>query len=253
MKKSILNPALLSTGLISSLLLLPNITLAAEDAAQAGAEWDGNAELGFIHTSGNSDTQSLNGKLKVSREEGPFKAGMKLEALTSEDSGVKSSEKYLAALKFDYAIGEYDYVTSQALYEDDRFNGYEYQSSVTVGYGYHAWNDENGKLDLEAGPGYRRDVLETRDADGDKVKEEAIGRLSLDLLVNISDNAKFTELLTMEAGDSKTVWKSEMGLQSTLSGSLAMKVSYIVKHTTDVPAENKNTDSLVGVTLVYDF
>lgn len=245
---------LLSASLFSGFLLLPTIAFAAEDAqAAADAEWDGNAELGFIQTSGNSDTQSLNAKFKISREEGPFKSGLKLEALTSEDSGTQSSEKYLAALKFDYAIGDYDYITSQALYEDDRFSGYEYQSSATVGYGYHAWNDENGKLDLEAGPGYRRDVLEARNADGEKVEDEAIGRLSLDLLVNLGESAKFTELLTVESGESKTVWKSDMGLQSTLTGSLAMKVSYIVKHTTDVPVGAKKTDSLVGVTLVYDF
>lgn len=245
--------SLLSTSLISSLLLLPTITLAAEEDAQAGAEWDGNAELGFIHTSGNSDTESLNAKLKVSREEGAFKSGLKLEALTSEDDGDKSSEKYLAALKFDYAIGAKSYLTSQALYEDDKFSGYEYQSSVTVGYGYHAWKDKNGKLDLEAGPGYRRDVLEIRDEDGDKVNEEAVGRFSLDLLVKLGESAKFTELLTVEAGESKTIWKSEMGLQSTLTGNLAMKVSHTVKHTTDVPEDSKNTDSIVGVTLVYDF
>lgn len=244
---------LLATSILSSALILPSLSFAAEAEATEGADWKGNAELGFIHTSGNSDTQSLNGKFQLSREEGPFTSGLKLEALSSEDSGTKSKEKYLAALKFDYAIGKKDYLTSQALYEDDRFNGYEYQSSVTVGYGYHAWKDENGKLDIEAGPGYRRDVLETRNEDGDKVNEEAVGRLSLDLLVNVGESAKFTELLTVEAGESKTVWKSEMGIQSTLTGNLAMKISHIVKHTTDVPSDKKNTDSLVGITLVYDF
>ncbi|MFT6448699.1 MAG: putative salt-induced outer membrane protein YdiY [Oleispira sp.] len=238
---------LLATSLLSSALILPSMSF-AEDVT-----WDGNAELGFIQTSGNSDTQSLNSKFKVSREEGPFKSGLRLVALTSEESGERSKEKYLAALKFDYAIGDKDYLTSQALYEDDRFNGYQYQSTTSVGYGYHAWEDENGKLDLEAGPGYRRDALEDRNEDGDKVIEEAVARLSLDLLVNLGESAKFTEAFTVEAGDSKTVYTSDMGLQSTLTGSLAMKISYEVKHTTDVPEGTKNTDSLVGITLVYDF
>ena len=238
---------LLATSLLSSALILPSLSFAEE------VTWDGNAELGFIQTSGNSDTQSLNSKFKMSREEGPFKSGLRLVALSSEESGERSKEKYLAALKFDYAIGEKDYLTSQALYEDDRFNGYQYQSTTTIGYGYHAWKDENGKLDLEAGPGYRRDALEDRNEHGDKVIEEAVGRLSLDLLVNLGESAKFTEAFTVEAGDSKTVYTSDMGLQSTLTGSLAMKVSYEVKHTTDVPDGTKKTDSLVGITLVYDF
>ena len=253
-----MNKTLLSTSLLSSLIALPNISIAEETTAAsapvaAEAVWDGNAELGFIQTSGNSDTQSLNGRFNLSRELDKLKTALKLEALTSEDSGERSSEKYLAQVKVNYAIGEYDYLTSLATYQDDRFSGYEYQSVLAVGYGYHAWNDKNGKLDLEAGPGYRRDVLKDRNSDGDKIEEEAIARLGLDLLVNISDTAKFTEVFTIEAGDSNVIYKSDMGIQSTLAGELAMKVSYQVVHATNVPANTKNTDSLVGVTLVYDF
>lgn len=249
---------LLSTSLLSSLIALPSISIAEETTAAsepvaAEAVWDGNAELGFIQTSGNSDTQSLNGRFNLSRELDKLKTALKLEALTSEDSGESSSEKYLAQVKVNYAIGEYDYLTSLLSYEDDRFSGYEYQSILAVGYGYHAWNDENGKLDLEAGPGYRRDVLRVRNSDGEKIEEEAIARLGLDLLVNISDTAKFTEVFTIEAGDSNVVYKSDMGIQSALAGELAMKVSYQVVHSTNVPSGTKNTDSLVGVTLVYDF
>ncbi|MFT7110751.1 MAG: putative salt-induced outer membrane protein, partial [Psychrobacter glaciei] len=58
---------------------------------------------------------------------------------------------------------------------------------------------------------------------------------------------------TVEGGDSKIVYKSDMGIQSTLIGQLAMKINYQVKHTTEVPEDKKNTDSLVGVTLVYSF
>ena len=251
---------LLSSGLFTGLLLLPSLSQAevtdtpntdSETTEVPAASWSGNAELGFIQTSGNSDTQSFNGKFNLERQLEPVTTSLNLEVLTSEEDGDSSKERYIAEIEHDYSLGERSYVASVLAYEDDRFNGYQYQSSLSVGYGYHAWADEQGKLDLEVGPGYRRSALEERNEDGNKIEEEAIA--SLNLLVNISESAKFTEKFTIEGGDSKIVYKSDMGIQSTLIGQLAMKINYQVKHTTEVPEDKKNTDSLVGVTLVYSF
>ena len=247
---------ILSTGFISSLLLFANISFGEETTSAEippMANWAGNAELGFIQTSGNSDTQSFNGKFNISRELQPLKTGFKFEALTSEESGDQSKEKYYSEFKIDYSLGEFDYFTSQLSYEDDRFNGYQYQSTLSVGYGYRAWHDQLGKLDLEVGPGYRRNALESRNDKGEKVEEDAVGRFALNLEVKLSDSATFTEVFTVEGGESNVVYKSDMGLQSTLIGALAMKINYQVKHTDTVPEGTKNTDSLVGVTLVYNF
>jgi putative salt-induced outer membrane protein YdiY len=254
---------LLSSSLLGSLLLLPTIGFAedsatpsteAADQSAIAAQWSGDAELGFIQTSGNSDTQSFNGKFSLVRELEPSTTSLFLEALTSEEDGDTSKEKYNAEIKYDYSLSKRSYVASLLDYEDDRFNGYEYQSTLAIGYGYHAWNDENrGKLNLEVGPGHRRSVLEEKNEDGDKVEEGTVARASLNLLLKLGEGAKFTEKFSVEAGDSSTVYKSDMALQSTLVGKLAMKVNYQVKHTTDVPDGIKNTDSMVGVTLVYSF
>jgi len=254
---------LLSSSLLGSVLLLPTVTFAEEttapstttaDQAPITANWSGDAELGFIQTSGNSDTQSLNGKFSLVRELEPSTTSLSLEALTSEEDGDTSKERYKAEVKYDYSISKRSYVASVLDYEDDRFNGYEYQSTLAIGYGYHAWKDENlGKLDLELAPGHRRNVLEEKNEDGDKVEEGTVARASLNLLLKLGDGAKFTEKFSVEAGDSSTIYKSDMALHSTLVGKLAMKVNYQVTHSTDVPDGIDNTDSLVGVTLVYSF
>ena len=71
--------------------------------------------------------------------------------------------------------------------------------------------------------------------------------------MNIGENAKFTEILSVEGGESNTVYKSDMGLQSNLVDALAMKISYIVKYTDEVPENTENNESQIGVTLVYSF
>lgn len=222
-------------------------------AIKTPATWAGSAELGFIETSGNSDTQSLNGKFAVSREKGDYKIALKTEALTSKENGDASKEKYTAELKNEYSLDEFDYLTSNINYEDDRFSGYEYQYTFSLGYGYRAWNDEGGKLDLEIGPGYRRNVLDQRSDAGKKVEDEAVGRAALNLEVNLSSNAKFTEVITIEGGDANVIYKSDMGLESALIGALAMKINYQVKYTEEVPEDTENTESQVAVTLVYNF
>jgi putative salt-induced outer membrane protein YdiY len=259
-----MNQLRLTTALISGLFILANGSVAEdtqttqvedsqEKSAPAIAQWSGNTELGFIQTTGNSDTQSFNGKFNIVRDLQPLKTAFKFDALTSEEDGNASKEKYLSEFKLDYSLGKFDYFTSLLSYEDDRFSGYEYQSTLSLGYGYRAWNDEQGELDLEVGPGYRRNALEIRNEHGEKVEEEAVGRLALNLKVKISENAKFVEVFTIEAGESSTVYKSDMGLQSTLIGALAMKINYQVKHTDKVPEGTENTDSTIGVTLVYSF
>ena len=233
-----------------------NTNDAAQDPSAApasAADWSGSAELGFIETNGNSDTQSLNGKFNLSREKDALKTSLKTEALTSKENGNASKEKYTSTLKADYSLDEYDYLTSTLNYEDDRFSGYEYQYTFALGYGYRAWNDEDGKLDLEIGPGYRRNVLDQRNDQGKKVEDEAVGRAALNLQVNLSSNAKFTEVITIEGGDANVIYKSDMGLESALIGALAMKINYQVKYTEEVPEDTENTESQVAVTLVYNF
>lgn len=253
---------LLHFSLLSSLITASAVASAADPVAAPGAtndpiipeaQWSGNAELGFIRTNGNSDTESFNGKFNIVRDKQPLKTAFKLEALTSEENSVASKEKYLSEFKVDYSLTDNSYITSLLTYEEDKFSGYDYKGTLAIGYGYRAWNTENGQLDLEAGPGYRRASLEVRDEDGNKLESEAVGRFALNLTANISENAVFTEVITIEGGESSVVYKSDMGLQSALVGTLAMKINYQVKHTDVVPEGTKNTDSTVGVTLVYGF
>jgi putative salt-induced outer membrane protein len=215
--------------------------------------WTGQAELGFIDTSGNTDTRSFNGKFNLAHDIQPLKTGLKLEALTGEENGTSSKERYNAELKADYTLGEHDYIASLLSYEDDRFNGFEYQSVLSVGYGYRIWNEKKGHFDVEVGPGYRRTALEIRNNEGDKLKEEVIGRLALDFAIDISDNATFLEVITVESGEFGTVYRSIMGLQSTLVSTLAMKINYEVKYTDTVPEGVDEMDTIIGATLVYGF
>ena len=87
------------------LLLIPALALPAliSHAADEDAEksWKGSSELGYINTSGNTDTTSLNAKFGVMHSGENWDTTFKADALTSEEDGTTSKEKYASSLQFD--------------------------------------------------------------------------------------------------------------------------------------------------------
>lgn len=108
--------------------------------------------------------------------------------------------------------------------------------------------EKNLELELETGLGARQSKLN----DGTD-EDEGLIRLFGFLGWKISDTSKFTEELSSETGEKATISKSVTGLKSQINNSLAMKISYMIKHVSEVPASIKKVDRETAVTLVYSF
>ena len=235
------------TILISTLLMASGAAYAAEEAPQS--PWSGSTELGYISTSGNTDTQSTNAAFAVKHKGEKWDKSLKLSALTGEEDGTTSKEKYNAEVKFDRNFSERSYLVIDATQERDRFNGFEYQSTASIGYGYRAIKEEKMNLSLEAAPGYRRDKLKES---GD-INEDSILRLAANFDWEISEGVSFIEEFTADIGDDNSTYKSETGLKSKIIGALATKITYKIKYVEEVPDDNENTDRELGITFIYSF
>lgn len=213
------------------------------------SNWGGSAELGSIRTSGNTDTSSLNARLGLNHSSEQWDSKLRLSALNSEDNGSTSKEKYTASLQFDRNFTEHSYLAIVANQERDRFNGFRYQSTSSIGYGYRAINQDALHLDLEVGPGYRRDKIR---ATGD-VEDEAIARIAMKFQWQIREGVEFIEEFVAEIGDDNAIYRSETSLRSQIVGNLATSIGYKVRHVDTVPAGSKKTDTELGINLVYSF
>lgn len=236
-------------ALAVSLLVVTTISQADDASSPTRPYIDGFTELGFINTEGNTDTSSLNGKFGLKRYGLLWDASMKLEALTSNEDGVTSKERYYAELQFDRNLSDTSYLLVHLDQERARFSGFEYQSTVSVGYGYRALQQQDMELDLEMGPGYRRDKLE----ETHKIQSEAIARLAAAYQWKVGEGTDFLQNLTAEVGENNSTFESETGLKSQINGSLATKLTYKYKYVDSVPTGNNNVDTQFGVTLVYSF
>lgn len=225
----------------------------AQDADADKSPWSLDVEFGYVSTTGNTDTTNTKGKIDLGWETAKWKNRTVFESLNSEEDGQRTAEKYLLSNKSDYKLLDKDYLFAFESYEKDRFSGFEYQATIALGYGKRVFENDSMSLDVEAGPGYRINKFEEENADGDDDEKGAIVRAFGAYNWKISETAEFLQELSIEKGSDNTITKSSTSLKTTIIGQLAMKLSYTVKVTDEVPDGTDDKDTETTVTLLYSF
>ncbi|MDO6442772.1 MULTISPECIES: YdiY family protein [unclassified Marinobacter] len=223
---------------------------------QDAKDWEGEAELGVLITSGNTEETNVNGRLGVVHEVVDWRNIAQFSSNYSEAEDETTAEKYRGSLETNYKFDESQYWFLRGGYENDRFSGYDFESSATTGYGNRVWQrGEDSFLDLSAGVGYRYNKLEVVNSDGEDVEKEAIARLAAQFDYELSDNALFHQKLSTEIGldDNNVISESETAIKANIVGNLSMKAAYRVKHLSDAPAGKDSTDTETAITLLYGF
>ena len=240
--------------ILPGLLTMSANVLAAEEEKKS--PWTSSVELGFIRTTGNTETQTSALKADVVYEVEKWRHSAHAEGYgqESEDAttgeSVVSAERYELSGKSDYKFTEHDYAFGQVKLKKDRFSGFEYENSLSLGYGRKAILKDNMELDLEIGPGmrfYKPDDGESQD--------EALLVLAGKYWWAITGNSKFTQDLFSDIGEEYTESKSVTGISANINKTLALKFTYTIRHKSDVPdpATTEKTDTEAAVTLVYNF
>lgn len=223
--------------------------LAAEGGETEAGPWSASAELGYVTTSGNTETETFNGKAGVGYEYKRWQHNARLDVLRASEDGDTTADRTELRAKSRYFLAEYDYLFARLRYEDDRFSGYDYQASEALGYGRRVIHQDDLSLDLEAGAGVRHRRLEGTSSREDDAMVLAGGSLAW----AVSPTSEFTEEVTVEWTDDNTWAESVTALSVHINGNLAMKTSYTYRHNSDVPAGTDNTDTVTAVTLVFDY
>ncbi len=236
----------MTTSILLSSSLLAGYAQANED--KDASLWKASAELGYVSTSGNTETDTLNVKGFAQTERDKWKHTFELTALNSSDKDVTTAEKYLLTAQSDYKLTKPNYLFGLISFEDDKFSGYDYQVVEAIGYGRRVVEESALTLDLEIGPGAKQSKLETGESES-----ETLIRAAAKLDWAISKTSKFNEVFTIDSGEDTTITKSVTSLTTKVNGDLSMKITYTYKNTSDVPVGIEETDTETAVTLVYTF
>lgn len=236
-------------SILSILALFGSAALSAQEPAAPDYGWSGKGELGFVSTSGNTDTQSLNLALEFIYDSEKWRHRFGAGAINSEDNGVTTAKRYDLGAQTDYKLTEKSYVFGALRYENDDFSAYEDQSTLTFGYGRQVLDTEKHKLKLEGGLGYRTATF----AGTGESENDAILRGLLDWIWQLTPSTSLGERFLVEAGSDNTYLQNDLGLTVAINSRFALKVGFQVRNNSDVPPGVDKTDTLTSANLVYNF
>lgn len=215
----------------------------------AHAAWSGDVEFGYLATSGNTDTESLNGKFLAEYDAGSWSNKLTAGGAYTTDQSDTTAERYVAADTLAWDINERNYLFVTVDWEKDLFAGVRERLSETIGYGRHVLTGPVHTLDLELGAGARQ----SQDNDTRERYDDAIFRAAMLYGWTISETSKFKQSLKTESGESNTFVESVSELKLAVVGNLYAGLSYTVKYNSDVADGSENTDTYTAVNLSYSF
>lgn len=230
--------------------------------------WDVEVDIGAIATSGNTESTSLQFKVDAKQNlekwenQYIFNSLIKEDEVTQDDgetSSEKTAEKYFGSAKFAYLIGvEEAYFYGFGSYTDDQFGAYRTYTTVSLGYGNWLYFSPTLNWFIEAGPGYFQGekVIESDDpaiADSISDEEGAILRFATAVQWQVTANAEFKQMLSIETGADNTRTQSETSLAASISDRMKMKVGFSLANDSEVAPGKEKTDTTTFVNLVYSF
>lgn len=272
--------ALLAACLVSALANAEVSRFADEDEeGERQLGWESSVEVGFIATTGNSESTSFIGKFDIEHDSESFRNQLKFDSLFKQDeteqqdvnSGETRSVKATTEQKYQmkgqsfYKLDDFSSLFGRLSYDDNRFSSYEYQASATVGYSNRVVDSAAATLDLSIGSGLGVDKVlsqeevvnpltnETEIDQDEKVEMQGILFLSALYKRQVSENTDVTLSFETEYGELNAKSVLEGYLQVQINNSLALKTGIRITNNSEVEAGFKNTDSESTVTLVYAF
>jgi putative salt-induced outer membrane protein len=210
--------------------------------------WDLSLEIGGLFTRGGSDTDAALAKLNVAYERQKWFQTLRAEGYYTRDSGETTTERYLGNYKAAYKLENRNYVFGELRGEHDKFSGYDYQISESVGIGRRLVATERHKLDGEIGPGLRQSKPDTED-----MENKVVGRVAGAYRWDFAEQSFFTQGVRSFIGSDNTEVESVTALDYRLNAILGFRFSVNVKHNTDTPDGGSSTDTITAISLKLDY
>lgn len=238
----------MSRVLISLLLVAPVAPLYAQNPPPADP-LAGEVSLGYIATSGNTDSTSTNAAFGLKYELTRWAHEVALAAVAATTDEATTAEAYSAGYKARRTFDETrSYLFTTADWRKDRFSTFESVLSETVGYGRRLIDSGPHLFNAEIGAGARQARL-IDDTD----QNDAILRAAIGYQLRLSELTGFTQDLIIEAGESNTSTEAISAVRARLIGRVGLVLSYRVKNNSDVLPGTEPTDRFTSIALEYAF
>lgn len=251
--------------ILTVLCCLPFFSVAEEDKKESPIT--ASAELGMLYKTGNTKSADIKTGFDVEYKENLWRSTLAFDLLikkteqtdeNGKDQFDTSDQKWTVESKTNYTLDESskNYIYGDVAYEDNRFSGFENQSSISAGWGREWFKNEKASLFADIGPGYKRDVIKATGDMASETQSAFIIQAQALYLRKINEHVNFKQLLSAKyapgSGDNSK-YKAETSITTKLIETLALKFSFIIDHNTEVDEGTERTDTQTAMTLVYSF
>ncbi len=228
-------------------------------AAEGGGEeesnaWKARAEISYVSTSGNSDTQTFAGKLEVKKEGPVHRFYIEGSALFAESDGEETSNRLSFEGRWERVISKRFFGFLSTGYYSDKFSGYNYRLFAGPGAGYDFIKEEKHKLKGLLSIVYYYDDFSEGDKGSDNYPS---GKADAKYTWKILDNVLFKQILRYLISFKETdryFIDSESSIEVKITRMLSLGINYIINYQHLPPSPDiKHTDTTFLTTLIIDF
>jgi putative salt-induced outer membrane protein len=234
---------------------------AALTGAQAYAQWGSKSQAGFVMARGNTETETANAKFEIDYEVEHWKHSFDSSLLYGRSAEVTTGERWDAKWQTDQKISERSFWFGSLRYEDDRYSGFDYQGTASVGAGRDFIDGDETKLSIQLGVGVRRlrpeelvrnEQLEVVDRIAGEIEDDVVGNGTLKFEHAFNESTKVLNTLLVETGSANTLSQNELALQVRMSRLFALSLGLKVRNNSQPPPEQERMDTLTTLNLVFE-
>ena len=210
--------------------------------------WSGEVELGGSISTGNTDETTLAVAVDLERETPKWGHDLNLTVDRKRESGETTKDRYFLAYSSRRKLSPRLYAVGVLWGERDRFAGYDFRFSESLGLGYRLLDRPALKLRVEAGPALRQAGYLSNDYES-TVAARGAGYLTW----KFSPRLEYTQSLVTYLDAKNSTLLAASALTTKLRGRISARASYEVRHEEAPPQGRQKTDTTSRATLVVGF
>ncbi len=225
----------------------------------------GSVELGAFFYTGDNENALAKTRADLAYEVGKLRTSYLVDlyirkSREENEDGDKEYEttdqKWQAAIQSNYTLeeGGKNYIFGFFGYEDDRFNGFDYQASFAGGWGRRWIEDEISFLDAEIGPGLKVDEVKETDDHNNQTEKAVIIRAASTYERKLFESIVFKQVVSAEMAPKSgenSKYKAITSFTTKLIESLALKFAFTLDYNTEVEGDTSHSRTETSLTLVY--
>lgn len=210
--------------------------------------WSGSFGLGFVATSGNTDTADLTMAGRMQYGAGVWNHTIGFGAEFSEDNGVRNKEEVFASYDVNRLLDERFYIFGLGSLSYDSFGTNKWDAFIGGGPGYRVIARQDVVWRIQAGPGLRY-VRDQAGEDSTDIAAVASSRF----FRSLSDTMTLTNDTDVLWSETDTRIRNDLGVNFRMTDRLSTRVSYRTDWNSDPLPGLRKTDNRLGVSLVVGF